>query len=74
MVSNISKHMMYISQTIGYMTDQTKAHPKILQSVEVTDISSIFTLPIELLKSGFIANVKWREEPSFGMWHHIRTC
>ena len=24
-----------------------------------------------LLKSGFVTNVKWREEPGFGMLHHI---
>ena len=26
---------------------------------------------IEKVKSGFMANVKWREEPGFGMMHHI---
>ena len=30
-----------------------------------------FHLPIKLLKSGFVANVKWREEPDLGMLHHI---
>ena len=25
----------------------------------------------KLHKSGFVANVKWREEPGFGMLHHI---
>ena len=29
-----------------------------------------FYFPIKLLKSGFLANVKWREEPGFGMLHH----
>ena len=26
-----------------------------------------FYFSIKLLKSGFVANVKWREEPGFGM-------
>ena len=26
---------------------------------------------IKLLKSGFMANVEWREEPVFGMLYHI---
>ena len=26
---------------------------------------------LQLLKSGFVANVKWQEEPGFGMLHHI---
>ena len=25
---------------------------------------------MKLLKSRFVANVKWREEPGFGMLHH----
>ena len=29
-----------------------------------------FYFPIKLLKSGFMANVKQREEPGFGMAHH----
>ena len=30
----------------------------------------VFCLPIKLFKRGFVANVKWREEPGFGMLHH----
>ena len=30
-----------------------------------------FYFPLKLLKSGFMANVRWREEPGFGMLHHI---
>ena len=26
---------------------------------------------IKLLKSAFVANFKWQEEPGFSMWHHI---
>ena len=27
--------------------------------------------PIKLLKSGFVASVKYREEPGFGMLHYF---
>ena len=30
-----------------------------------------FNFSIKLLKNLFVANVKWREEPGFGMLHHI---
>ena len=30
-----------------------------------------FYFPIKLLKIGFVANVKWREEPGFGLLHQI---
>ena len=29
-----------------------------------------YYFPIKLLKSGFVANVKYGEEPGFGMLHH----
>ena len=30
-----------------------------------------FYFPIKLLKSGFVAKVKWPQEPGFGMMHHL---
>ena len=29
-----------------------------------------FYFHMKFLKSGFVANVKWREEPGFGLLHH----
>ena len=33
-----------------------------------------FYFTITMLKSGFVANVKKRREPGFGMLHHIIGC
>ena len=31
----------------------------------------IYLFSNKILKTGFAANVKWKEEPGFGMLHHI---
>ena len=35
------------------------------------NLHEFFYIPIKLLKSGLVANVKEREKPDFGMLHHI---
>lgn len=35
MIANINKHAAYMGSTVGYITDQVKAHPEILRKGQV---------------------------------------
>ncbi len=35
MLSSINKHTQYMTSTLGYISDQIKAHPEILRSAQV---------------------------------------